>query len=78
MASLPEWGGSSAPGGATRDCERQLWAMADAFAERYELPQAEAEEGADPEARAKYTAENDFWVPQEARWDIIKVLGFGG
>ena len=46
--------------------------ISDAFAERYEALQAEADQGADPEDRDEYLAEGVFWVPPEARWDLIK------
>ncbi len=98
MARAAERAATPAPGGATLDFERQLWAMADglrghmdaaeykhvvlgliflkyisdAFAERYEQLQAEAETGADPEDRDEYTAEGYFWVPPDARWDKVK------
>ena len=31
-----------------------------------------ADEGADPEDRDEYTADNVFWVPQEARWSYLQ------
>src|ERR1017187_7641272 len=44
--------------------------ISDAFQERYDalklIPHA------DPEDRDEYTAENVFWVPQDARWDKLK------
>jgi len=44
--------------------------ISDAFQERYDalkvIPHA------DPEDRDEYTAENVFWVPQEARWDKLQ------
>ncbi len=40
--------------------------ISDAFQELYE--RLEADEYADPEDRDEYTAENIFWVPQDARW----------
>lgn len=98
MSRTAERASVPAPGGATLDFERQLWAMADglrghmdaaeykhvvlgliflkyisdAFAERYEQLQAEADAGADPEDRDEYTAEGYFWVPPDARWAKIK------
>ena len=43
--------------------------ISDAFDEQY----AKAEkEGFDPEDRDFYTADNVFWVPQQARWEHIK------
>ena len=49
-----------------------LKCISDAFAERHEQLQAEAETGADPEDRDEYTAEGYFWVPPDARWAKIK------
>lgn len=47
--------------------------ISDAFAVRYDELVAEAEAtGADPEDRDEYLAEGVFWVPPEARWDLIK------
>jgi type I restriction enzyme M protein len=46
--------------------------ISDAFAERYDELQAEADEGADPEDRDEYLAEGVFWVPPDARWDTIR------
>jgi type I restriction enzyme M protein len=47
--------------------------ISDAFAVRYdELVAEEEETGADPEDRDEYLAEGVFWVPPEARWDLIK------
>jgi type I restriction enzyme M protein len=40
--------------------------ISDAFAERHRA--LLEEEGADPEDRDEYLAENVFWVPPEARW----------
>src|SRR5437667_2361775 len=31
-----------------------------------------AEEGANPEDRDEYVAENVFWVPQQARWSKVQ------
>src|SRR3954464_11288280 len=44
--------------------------ISDAFQERYDALQAEPH--ADPEDRDEYTAENVFWVPQEARWATLQ------
>jgi type I restriction enzyme M protein len=46
--------------------------ISDAFQERYEQLQAEVAEGADPEDRDEYLAENVFWVPQQARWSYLQ------
>ena len=40
--------------------------LSDAFTELHD--QLKTEAGADPEDRDEYTAENVFWVPQDARW----------
>ncbi|MFQ5444554.1 MAG: type I restriction-modification system subunit M N-terminal domain-containing protein, partial [Nitrospinales bacterium] len=44
--------------------------ISDAFEEKFN--QLKTEEGADPEDRDEYLAENAFWVPKNARWDNIK------
>lgn len=44
--------------------------ISDAFEEKYN--KLKNEEGADPEDRDEYLAENVFWVPKLARWDNIK------
>lgn len=44
--------------------------ISDAFEEKYN--KLKNEEGADPEDRDEYLAENVFWVPKPARWDNIK------
>ncbi len=44
--------------------------ISDAFTEHYD--QLKTVAGADPEDRDEYTAENVFWVPQEARWGKIQ------
>lgn len=48
--------------------------ISDAFEELYEkLQKGEGEyEGADPEDRDEYKAENIFFVPQEARWSYLQ------
>ena len=46
--------------------------ISDAFAVRREELLAEADEGADPEHPDEYTAVGVFWVPPDARWDLIK------
>src|SRR6266849_5482056 len=44
--------------------------ISDAFEERRNA--LAAEPGADPEDRDEYTAENVFWVPNEARWSRLQ------
>jgi type I restriction enzyme M protein len=44
--------------------------ISDAFQERFDKLRDEPH--ADPEDRDEYTAENVFWVPQEARWKTIQ------
>ena len=46
--------------------------ISDAFEERRAHLEAERAEGADPEDPDEYRAENIFWVPREARWEILK------
>ncbi|MBC1604879.1 SAM-dependent DNA methyltransferase [Listeria rocourtiae] len=43
--------------------------VSDSFEEKYNA--LLQEEFADPEDKDEYTAENIFWVPKEARWDVI-------
>ncbi|MBF0320009.1 MAG: SAM-dependent DNA methyltransferase [Nitrospirae bacterium] len=45
--------------------------ISDAFGEKYAELKSRQSEGADPEDRDEYTAENIFWVPKEARWPYI-------
>ena len=45
--------------------------ISDAFEEQYQKLKAQEAEGADPEDRDEYLAENKFWVPKEARWNAI-------
>lgn len=45
--------------------------ISDAFEELYARLKAEEEQGADPEDRDEYKAENVFFVPQEARWSFL-------
>lgn len=45
--------------------------ISDAFDEQYEILKSQEDEGADPEHKDEYTAENVFWVPKEARWQYI-------
>ena len=44
--------------------------ISDAFQERYDT--LSNEEGADPEDRDEYLADNIFWVPREARWSALQ------
>ena len=44
--------------------------ISDAFEEKRNA--LAAEPGADPEDRDEYTAENVFWVPNEARWSRLQ------
>jgi len=46
--------------------------ISDAFAEKYEALIADAADGADPEDRDEYAADNVFWVPVEARWPALQ------
>ena len=46
--------------------------ISDAFEELYAKLQAEQAEGADPEDRDEYKAENIFFVPQESRWNYLQ------
>ena len=46
--------------------------ISDAFAERHQQLLAEVSQGADPEDRDEYRAENVFWVPKEARWEFLQ------
>jgi type I restriction enzyme M protein len=46
--------------------------ISDAFAERHRQLLAEVAQGADPEDRDEYRAENVFWVPKEARWEFLQ------
>ncbi|MHA1649509.1 MAG: class I SAM-dependent DNA methyltransferase, partial [Candidatus Helarchaeota archaeon] len=45
--------------------------ISDSFLELHEKLTAEIDQGADPEDRDEYLAENIFWVPKEARWDYL-------
>lgn len=45
--------------------------ISDAFEELHERLKAEEANGADPEDRDEYQAENVFFVPQEARWSFL-------
>ncbi len=44
--------------------------ISDAFQERYAAVKADPH--GDPEDRDEYTAENVFWVPQDARWEKLQ------
>jgi type I restriction enzyme M protein len=46
--------------------------ISDAFQERHDQLVAEKANGADPEDRDEYIAENIFWVPKVARWTFIQ------
>ncbi len=45
--------------------------ISDGFEEHYQKLVAQKASGADPEDRDEYRAENVFWVPQTARWDLL-------
>lgn len=45
--------------------------ISDAFEEMYAKLKAEEAQGADPEDKDEYKAENVFFVPQEARWNML-------
>ncbi len=46
--------------------------ISDAFEELYAKLKAEEENGADPEDKDEYNAENVFFVPQDARWSYLQ------
>ena len=46
--------------------------VSDAFAEKHNLLLAEKAQGADPEDRDEYRADNVFWVPPSARWSQLQ------
>jgi type I restriction enzyme M protein len=46
--------------------------ISDAFDEKYAELAAQQDQGADPEDRDEYLAENIFWVPKEARWAYLQ------
>jgi type I restriction enzyme M protein len=46
--------------------------ISDAFEEHHTRLAAEQSQGADPEDKDEYRAVNVFWVPQEARWSVLK------
>lgn len=46
--------------------------ISDAFEELYAKLKADEENGADPEDKDEYKAENVFFVPQDARWNYLQ------
>jgi type I restriction enzyme M protein len=46
--------------------------ISDAFEEKHAELEAGRKDGADPEDRDEYRAENIFWVPPEARWSQLQ------
>ena len=46
--------------------------ISDAFEEKFRQLTLEIEQGADPEDKDEYKAENIFFVPQEARWTYLQ------
>ena len=46
--------------------------ISDAFAEARAELEAERVDGADPEDPDEYRAQNIFWVPPQARWDLLQ------
>ena len=46
--------------------------ISDAFQEKHDQLVAEQAQGADPEDRDEYKADNIFWVPKVARWSFIQ------
>ena len=46
--------------------------VSDAFEERHAQLVAEIDEGADPESPDEYAGSNVFWVPKDARWELIQ------
>lgn len=46
--------------------------ISDAFNELHRKLSANINQGADPEDKDEYKAENVFWVPQEARWEHLQ------
>ncbi len=46
--------------------------ISDAFTEQYEKLKAQEADGADPEDRDEYTADNIFFVPKQSRWQFLK------
>ncbi len=46
--------------------------ISDAFKELHDQLLADKDQGADPEDRDEYKAENVFWVPKKARWSYLQ------
>ena len=46
--------------------------ISDAFGELYEFLESDGDDSTDPEEPDYYTAQNVFWVPEEARWTGIQ------
>lgn len=46
--------------------------ISDAFEEKFQQLTLEIDQGADPEDRDEYKAENIFFVPQDARWNYLQ------
>lgn len=46
--------------------------ISDAFEAKYAELRAEVDQGADPEQRDEYLADNIFWVPPDARWSYLQ------
>src|SRR5437867_1033233 len=46
--------------------------ISDAFEAKHAEREAQKAQGADPEDRDEYRAQNIFWVPKEARWSHLK------
>ncbi len=46
--------------------------IADAFTEKHAELKSQVAQGADPEDRDEYLAENIFWVPKKARWSYLQ------
>jgi type I restriction enzyme M protein len=46
--------------------------ISDAFEEQYAKLDAQRADGADPEDKDEYKADNIFWVPKAARWSVLK------
>jgi type I restriction-modification system DNA methylase subunit len=46
--------------------------ISDAFEERHAELAALADEGYDPDDKDEYIAEGIFWVPEDARWSLLK------
>jgi len=50
--------------------------ISDAFQAKYKELEAKRDtEYTDPEDRDEYTASNVFWVPKEARWEVLQAGG---